>query len=163
MLALDRKMQELSESARAKLLELSPEQKLKQQEDVLKYRFASWLQGKPLTPRPKRKPKKAKPKKISAEEAVLDMLAQNMSLSEIASARNIKLSTAIAHLERLKGKGALPAAEQLRAILPEDEFDLIKSEFDRSEDGRLTPIHEKFGGKYDFDTLKIVRLFCDWD
>jgi len=166
VLNLDLSMQKLSEASCLELNKLGPEKKSLLQEQVLKYRFSVWLQEGSKEPQTKRKPKakqKAKPikgKRIPAEEQILNLAAQQLSLEQIAEQRQIKIGTVLDHLERLKGKKKLPSIDHLRVTIPEQEFNEILAEFKRSEDGKLTPIYQKFAGKYEFETLRIVRLFC---
>jgi hypothetical protein len=44
--------------------------------------------------------------------------------------------------------------------MPKADFSAIHWEFQKSADGKLTPIHRKLEGKYSFEVLRLVRLFA---
>ena len=104
--------------------------------------------------------KKGFVEKISTHMQTYYLLKENLSLQEIAKKRDLTVGTIISHLEKLKEDG-----EELgyfKKIKPKKkDFDKIKKVFDESEDGKLTPIHKKLKGVYDFETLRLVRLFLD--
>lgn len=154
VLKRDIEMQESSRSVRSELKELAEEDKLRMQSDVLLGRFKGWLEH----PLPAISTVKQKKKKVLASEIIATMVEQKMSLQEIATARNIKPETVLGYLERLKSKKSLPCIKHLLAEVSEKDFNLIMTEMVQSEDGKLKPIFEKFGGTFDYDILKLVRL-----
>jgi len=157
VLARDKVFQELSEIAGSKFNEHSPEEKTKLQEAVLYTRFGG-LKDKSLVQRTKKDAQKKR--KTPTHEITLEMLQRKMSLEDIASERALTVGTIIDHLEKLKGLGLLPCVNHLRENLDEEDFSRISAEFEKSEDGKLGPVFAAFNGSYEFDTLKLVRLFA---
>ena len=80
-----------------------------------------------------------------------------MPLAAIATERGLTEGTLLGHMEKLKGAHALPDIAYLKKEIR--DFEKIFAAFQKSSDGTLTPIFEKFGGRHSFDTLKLVRLF----
>lgn len=91
----------------------------------------------------------------------LEMLKEKLPIDIIAKERGLSTGTIIGHIEKLKGLKQVNNSliEYLKNILPANDFELMLNEFQQSEDGKLTPIYEKFSGKYSYDDIKIVRLF----
>lgn len=159
VLNIDGKLQEQSLNAEGILWELSEEECIAQKKKVLFSRF----KGVPYdSAQPRTKQRSRKTDKIPTHEITRGLLAAGKSLQEIAEERNLKNSTIITHLEKLKGLKILPAAESLKPKMSAEDFAAIVSEFEKSEDGQLTPIFEHFKGKYSYEDLRLVRLLgCD--
>ena len=85
------------------------------------------------------------------------LLAEKISLAEIARRRGLTTSTIVNHLEKLAQSGEKIELEHLRP--PESEFAEIAAAFRENGGVALSPIFKKFGGKHDYEKLKIVRLF----
>ncbi|HEX7027501.1 MAG TPA: helix-turn-helix domain-containing protein [Gammaproteobacteria bacterium] len=152
ILAHDAVFKQQSRLARQHLQQLSPDEKLKRQQDMLLIRFNG---------NPDKSPGAAKPrvKKIPTHNITLEMLKSGMSLPDIARERGLKTGTILDHIEKLQGLGTLPDIDHLRITLPENDFKIILDEFRKSEDGKLAPIHQKLNGKYSYEDLRLVRLF----
>lgn len=87
----------------------------------------------------------------------LNFLEQGLSLNEVAQARGLVVSTIISHLEKAIENGSRPNIQHLR---PESEvFDPISEAFKKCGMEALSPAFVFLGGKYDYETLKIVRIF----
>jgi ATP-dependent exoDNAse (exonuclease V) alpha subunit len=96
--------------------------------------------------------------KIPTQVITLGLLQKNMNLREIAKERGMTVGTIISHLEKLKENGE--ELKYFKKIVPKKkDLDKISKAFEESKDGKLTPIHRKLKSVYDFDTLKLVRLF----
>jgi ATP-dependent DNA helicase PIF1 len=140
------------QSARALLyLQQFPADKKHQlQQQVLFERFKGTTDKKPVTGR--------RSEKIPTRDLTLEMLKNKLPLREIARERGLKTSTILNHIEKLKSLGKLPDIAYLN-ILPPADFAVIASEFQKSDDGKLTPVHRNLGGKYPYEDLQLVRLF----
>ena len=49
----------------------------------------------------------------------------------------------------------------LKAQIPTEDFDMILSELQHSDDGKLKPIYDKYEGKYSYACIQVVRLFLE--
>lgn len=100
-------------------------------------------------------------KKIPTHLITREMLKEKMTIQVIAEKRELSEATIISHIEKLNSLSELDDAVklQLKNELPEKDFDILLAELAKSEDGKLTPIYEKFAGQYSFSSIKIVRLF----
>jgi hypothetical protein len=90
------------------------------------------------------------------------LLKQKLSLEEIATQRELAVSTIMSHLEKLKGLKVLNNDADiihLKNKITDSDFNTIFDELLASEDGKLNAIHEKFSGKYSYEDIKYVRLF----
>lgn len=161
VLVNDRSFRDWSEQAAQIIAQFGDEEKKKFQEDVLVNKLDGLVDTAQVKAKKekKKKEKEKKEKKIPTHFITKEFLEKGMSLDEIANERDMKVGTLLGHLEKLQGMGELPNIDHLKP--PRDDFNAIMEEFAQSEDGKLTPIHENLGGKYDFDTLKLVRLFVE--
>jgi DNA-binding CsgD family transcriptional regulator len=137
--------------ARQYLQQFPAERKRKLQQDTLLQRFKGGTDKKPAGAR--------QPRKIPTEDLTLKMLESKIPLREIASERGLKPGTILNHIEKLNSLGRLPDIVYLKNALPPADFSIILNEFQKSEDGKLTPIYQKLGGKYPYEDLHLVRLF----
>lgn len=137
---------------------LSDEEKTTQHNQVLTDRFAGSKISSGKTSKTSKKPSDPPTHYIT-----LDLLKQKLPLEAIAEQRGYALSTILGHLEKLKGLQLLDetSTAQLREAIPTEDFDRIMAEVVKSEDGKLTPIYEKFEGKYSYRWIQIVRLFTE--
>lgn len=103
-----------------------------------------------------------KEKKIPTHMITLEMLKENLSIKAIADKRGFSMGTIVRHIEKLSGLKQIDNTfiAHLKNHLPKDDFDIIFSELQKSEDGKLTPIYDKFNGKYSYSNIQIVRLFA---
>jgi hypothetical protein len=64
-------------------------------------------------------------------------------------------------VEKLRSLKLLDSLDicHLKTALPEKDFDIILTELKKSEDGKLTPIYEKYKGEYSYAHIQLVRLF----
>ena len=145
-----------SVEAQAHLQSFTEEDMQRCQRDVLVQRFG----GSPDTVDPAKQKRSAGKKKTPTHETTLAMLNDNIPLPEIAQQRKLTLSTILGHLEKLKGQDMLPDITYLKPSSPDSEFERVIEAFHDSEDGRLTPVHRKFGGRYSFEDLRIARLLA---
>ncbi len=92
----------------------------------------------------------------------LELLKDGGSLESIASTRGLSVGTIVSHIEKAKGLKLMDKdhLEPLKAQIPKEDFDIIFSELEKSDDGKLKTVYEKYAGKYSYDAIKIVRLFA---
>ena len=98
---------------------------------------------------------------IPTHMATLEMLKENVTIESIAAKRELSVGTIMSHIEKLKGLKLLNNAflETLKETISKQDFDFIFAELEKSEDGKIKPIHDKFEGKYPYSTIQLVRLF----
>jgi ATP-dependent DNA helicase PIF1 len=136
---------------------LSEEEKTTQHTHTLTVRFAgSKVSGTSKNPKPPKKNTDPPTHLIT-----LELLKKNLSIEAIAEQRGFTDSTIMNHIEKLWGLKLIEETTlaQLRNTIPAQDFELILAEFTTSEDGKLTPIYNKFEGKYSYRWIQLVRLF----
>lgn len=110
---------------------------------------------------PTHKSKQGVVSKKSTIDITLGMIQKGKSIQEIATERNMTLGTIISHLEDYKTKGG--ESEALSHLkLKSVDMKRILNAFTKKKDTKLTPtkiLLEKEGYRYDFETLRIARLF----
>lgn len=99
--------------------------------------------------------------KIPTHITTLDLLKENLSLESIAKKRQLTIGTIIGHIEKLKESEQIDDAllENIKSIIPKNDFNIIFEALEKSEDGSLKEIVDQFQGKYSYIWVKIVRLF----
>ena len=104
-----------------------------------------------------------KKKAIPTHITTLEMLKENLSIESIAEKRGFSVGTIISHIEKLKGLKQIDNSciSHLKVMIPEKDFDIIFAELEKSEDGKLKPLYDKFEGKYSHASIKLVRLFVE--
>lgn len=107
------------------------------------------------------KNKKGKQTSNPTHVTTLEMFKENPSIESIAAKRGLSFGTVIGHLEKLKDLKQLDQAliENLKNTISKNDFDIIFAELERSRDGKLKPVYDKFKGKYSYPCIQIVRLF----
>jgi hypothetical protein len=104
--------------------------------------------------------KKSSVKKNLTYAATLDLFKQGKTIPEIIEARGLAESTIAGHIEKLYIDGKLEKSEILR-IIPDHLIEVlprIQQGLKESEGYRLTPVYEKFKGKYSFMELRLARM-----
>ncbi len=152
----DKKFIEWSEEICKTLETFSEHAKKNKKEEILFDRFCG-LRDKELVK--KQKEHKVRKKKTPTHLITAELVVEEKPLEEIAKERDVTLGTIINHLEKLSGSEDLPDIEYLKKDIP--DFKKILAEFEKSEDGKLSPIFNKFKEKYSFETLRLVRLFVN--
>ena len=104
-----------------------------------------------------------KKKKIPAYQETLALIANEVSLKEIAAGRNVKIETIIGHIEKALEEGEKVDFAYIKKDVPAEIFKRIKDEFleliAKEEGLRLSPVKAKLGGKASFADIRLVRLF----
>jgi len=136
---------------------LSEKEKIEHQQKILTERF----DGNKTKSIVKKKNISVKKTKIPTHTTTLEMLKENLSIASIAEKRELTIGTVINHIEKLKGLKQIDHAiiENLKNAISKNDFDIIFTALEKSDDGGLKSIYEKFEGKYSYDFIKIVRLF----
>jgi ATP-dependent DNA helicase PIF1 len=104
---------------------------------------------------------KNKKTKMATHITTLDMLKENLSIEAIANKRGLSIGTIISHIEKLKGLRLIENVhlENVKDRILKNDFEIIFAELEKSEDGKLTPVYEKFKGYYSYACIQTVRLF----
>ncbi|HSW69689.1 MAG TPA: helix-turn-helix domain-containing protein [Gammaproteobacteria bacterium] len=139
------------------LKNLSDTEKLECHRKTLLERFES---GKAKT-KPRERKKTQKKTVVPTHLVTLEMLKENLTIELIAKKRSFSVGTILGHIEKLKILNQMDNVilENLKKTLQKEDWDNISEEFKKSKDGKLTPVYEKFGGKYSYAYLRLARLF----
>jgi hypothetical protein len=139
------------------LQNLSEDERLALQKQTLIDRFG----GSITKPVKQKKIKKPKEKSLPTHIHTLERLKQKQPIKTIADERMLSITTVLNHIEKLKGLKMVGNTdiEYLKDKLVGDDFDIIFAELSVSENGWLTPVYQKFEGKYSYEDIRIVRLF----
>ncbi len=93
----------------------------------------------------------------STYQQTRDLLAQNLTVAQIAQQRSMAESTIVGQLERMVSQGQLLHLEHL---LPEPErLHRIKQAFDVCGNQYLKPAWEYLGPDFTYDELRLTRIF----
>lgn len=153
ILSFDNELRSFSGKAVEGLANLSVKEIEEAQQATLTQRFkGSAEKGKELKQR-------SEEVKTPTHEQTLKLVEKKKPLKQIAKQRGLTQPTIISHLEKLKSLGKLP--DVLYLMPPTKERNVILAELAKPNDGKLTPIFKKLKGKYDFDTLRLVRLLVE--
>ena len=97
-----------------------------------------------------------------AHMITLELLKEGSSLEFIAEKRGLSVGTIVSHIEKCNGLKLIENVHigPLKDLIAKEDFDIILSELEKSDDGKLKTIYDKFEGKYPYTCIKIVRLFC---
>ena len=88
-----------------------------------------------------------------------EFLEKKISLVQIAKKRGLTVGTIISHIEKIKNSGEKLDIDYLK---PEKEiFEEVKKAFEKCGTSALSPIHRQLKGRYDYDTIRLVRVFLD--
>jgi PIF1-like helicase/Helix-turn-helix domain len=152
----DRVLRATSERVQEKInLQSEPEKNQKRTEAII--RFGGVLEKQKI-------PEKSLKawKKTSTHEETLIYINMWLSLEEIALEREVKVSTVIAHIEKLQEEGKEMNLEMYR---PEDEerLERILGGFSALSTESLSPVREylfeTYGEDFDYDEVRLARLF----
>jgi len=98
--------------------------------------------------------------RISTYETTLNLWKEGLTLQRIAQTRGLSLGTILSHLEELFMRGEIQTEELLKLFSGElrDSLPEIHLAFTELADGKLTPVFQKFNGKYSYNQLRLARL-----
>lgn len=103
---------------------------------------------------------KSKKKKEKRYEQTLELIVSGLTIQQVADQRSRTVFTIFEHLEELRGLKALPL-EKLGHLIAgrEDDIKRIQAQFRNRKTDLLKPVHEHFEGEYDYDIIRLARLF----
>jgi ATP-dependent exoDNAse (exonuclease V) alpha subunit len=92
---------------------------------------------------------------------------QKLTLAQIAKERGLVQGTIISHLEQLADKKEIEPEKDIAYMKPEKKiFEKIKKAFvdvhKKSGEIVLSPVHAKLRGQFNFETLRLARLFINF-
>lgn len=106
-----------------------------------------------------KKPKATKKKEKRYEQTLMLIMA-GMTIQQAADERSRTVFTIFEHLEELRSMKSLPLDKLGHLIAgKEDDVKRIQARFRQNKDELLKPVHEHFQGEYDYDVIRLARLF----
>ncbi len=104
---------------------------------------------------------------ISTYEITKELLSQKLSLKEIADKRAVTIGTIISHLEKLVALKKINPENDIGQMKPEkSRFNKIAKaleEVSKKENKfLLSPAKESLGENYDYEEIRLARLFLDF-
>jgi ATP-dependent DNA helicase PIF1 len=155
VLEMDKKFQEMSDTAVEKLQDMSRKDITERQKEFLKS----------IEPEEKVKIKrKEKEMKKSTDEITREMLEAEASLDEIAKKRGLKQETIVSHIEDLREKGSCPDISYLRYEFKRSELEDILKAFEKAGTTTLSPVYNilaKQKKKPSYLKIRLARLFVE--
>jgi ATP-dependent exoDNAse (exonuclease V) alpha subunit len=116
---------------------------------------------------PKDGKKKSKKIKVSTFDQTMALVAEELSLEEMAKKRGMTEGTIIGHLEDLIQTGKLDRESIEHLKLEERRFDKIYKAFktvhEKTGSMSLSPVRDLLGKGFSFSELRLARLFVDID
>ena len=87
----------------------------------------------------------------------LQTVRDSKSLKDAVKARGLVASTIVKHLEELQEIGKLTRTD-FAHLVPLDVVDEVHEAMATTSDDKLSPIFHSLGGRYSFETIRLVRL-----
>ncbi len=161
ILAKDESFRGASEEAGAGFAQIEPEELAKMHENFAVACGGSLKKG------AERKNKKKKDGRLrrakegpTTYEETLALFKLGVGISEIAVKRGLAETTIVSHLEKLYMDDKI-LKKDIEKIIPartRAALSEIEKEFNKIGDGKLSPVFEKFSGKYPYEDLRLVRM-----
>lgn len=109
------------------------------------------------------KPKSAFSEKLDTYMETLLLWNEGKTISQIAELRKFTEGTILSHVEKLVLKGKIKRAELSRILTLSLEDSLVKihAVFHELNTDKLSPVFEKFNGRYSYEELRIARILID--
>ncbi len=106
---------------------------------------------------------KAKKIRVDTHGVTMALFKEGKNVIEIANARGLSPTTILSHLENLFIKNKIGREDLARLLRPEIAAALprIQEVFREFNDGKLSPVFEKFGGVYSYDDLRLARALME--
>ena len=107
-------------------------------------------------------PKKKK-KKVSTHNETLKLWEDGRGIRQIAEIRALSEKTIFGHIEDLVQKGKIKRTDLARIVPAHLTHSLLKihSVFRDLNTDKLTPVFDKFQGRYSYDELKLARMLME--
>lgn len=101
--------------------------------------------------------------KLDTYTETLLLWNEGKTILQIAELRKFTEGTILSHIEKLVLKGKIKQTELSRIITPslKDPLPRIHSAFHELNTDKLSPVFEKFNGKYSYEELRIARMLID--
>lgn len=155
ILAHDKEFREMSCNAAATHSSIS-ENELKEKYDQFILRCEGVLKAQNY-------PKTQPAEKISTADETLLLFRRGKNIAEIAQSRGLKEVTIVSHLEKLAAKSKI-SKDEVKKLLPRylsDELNNIHGVFNALDTLNLSPVFEKFNGKYSYYDLRLARMVLE--
>ncbi|MEK7134567.1 MAG: helix-turn-helix domain-containing protein [Patescibacteria group bacterium] len=105
----------------------------------------------------KKKAAAAPEERVPTHEKTKRLIAEGLSLADIAKKRGQTLGTIISHLEKLRTEDK---TFDLDAYKPKaKDLKIIAAAFKKMGDTKLAPVHRYLNGRYSYEELRLARLF----
>lgn len=154
ILEKDKDFRSASEAAREHFVEMPHTEAIDMQKKFIKALGGAWMENK--TPR---QPKHASEKGLPGRLAETLVAARDgKTLSEVAKIRALAVSTIVKHLEELAEIGKLTRADFAHLLPDLGATDEIHEALASAESDLLSPVFHALGGRYSFETIRLVRL-----
>jgi hypothetical protein len=100
-----------------------------------------------------------KEEKLSTYERTKLLLAEELTVDEIAKKREMTKGTVVGHIEKLREQGECPDITHVEKTIDKERLSKIKKAFAKSGDIKLSPVRGILGNSFTFDELRLARLF----
>jgi len=109
------------------------------------------------------KPKSSFSEKLDTYTETLLLWNEGKTISQIAEMRKFTEGTILSHVEKLVLKDKIKQADLSRALTPslKNSLPKIHATFRELDTDKLSPVFEKFNGKYSYEELRIARMLLD--
>ena len=155
ILEKDRDFRAAAEAARDAFAGMPATDVIDMQKKFVKALGGAWFEGKAAHGNPGKSREPVWPGRLAE---TLSAARDAKTLSELAKKRALTVSTVVKHLEELAEIGRLTRAD-FAHLLPElSATDEIHEAFATSGVERLSPVFHALGGRYSFETIRLVRL-----
>ncbi len=151
---------EESEDIESTFEEMSEEEVLTMHKNFVKASGGTWKEGD--APRSTTTTTE-RVKRESTYHETRELLKKRLSAEQIARERKMALSTIWSHIEKLAGDGEIAAGE-LTALIPstvswEEVYGELQEAFRTEGTEKLKPVYEALGERYDYDLIRLGRIF----
>lgn len=100
-----------------------------------------------------------KEEKFSTYDITKSLVEKKLSIKEIAKERDMVEGTIIGHIEQLLDSGETLDLDYIKKEIPKTRLNKILKAFKKSGDTKLTPVKEILGKDFNYDEIKLARLF----
>ncbi len=109
------------------------------------------------------KPKSSFSEKFDTYTETLLLWNEGKNISQIAEMRKFTEGTILSHIEKLILKGKIKQADLSRILTPslKNSLPKIHAVFNELNTDKLSPVFEKFNGRYSYEELRIARLLIN--
>ena len=110
----------------------------------------------------KKEPKQISPKKTTYE-ITRELVLQKKTVEAIAFERELGEGTVLEHIDKLLEQKMLTLGDiqylKPKKVKDKKDFEKIVKAFKTLETDKLKPVFEHFDEKYDYDVIKLAKLF----